>query len=765
MFRTTTDTEAAFSHFDANLLSSTDVLLDQELGGDWGNTDDAEEGEDAGFGDIYAHDDGGQANFSFTSEDPNSAGVAARPPGARSGGVGELSSPEATLKGTFSSLADSVSASRTSRHSVAAAGTGRSASPVPRNSRMSVDSSAYGRISPVGGARMSVGGARTASTALSPKSSAAGGSAFRQSMYSRALSIGGGDPTRASFGGQSNAQIGVSSPSKRLALRYIQATNAARAGEKSNAWRVRRRAHVVGAKEQEVYPDLAEVEAAMREVREKLRAEALVLARAKELEIQSRPSPFTSTPTMAVARSQESPLGSFSAGSRALGGSLESKYAEQQFPNRDAFSRNSDAPDGSDSSNSGVPTTTMDDLVRRVGTDHTAAAPDERDGGAVGVSAQLRLALDRSLKEDASGLPPSPLADRPQRYSFSSESEATLTSHNSSLNNLAASYSQSYVSTGGDMGAYERANMLKRAGGVNPLANARATKGIADTSSEPPVTKMFASLEAAAAAEASDTSRNSFSIRPSEARQSFSMRPTDVRMSMGSTVAGRSYANVAGSPRPSDLRATQGPRDSNASTVATTTTAAGPAVVTGNAMDSQSYEEIAGPPNTYVGDPDYRNLSVVENMDLYMKEQVFNVQRPSGVSPYMRDGQPSESGSDKMTDLAEGFIHTANRYEKFITVFCEKVIDITGSAGGAGGAGPGTPPRAAKSRRDQLPRPEEQALAAQEETRYLVLTDTCLYLVRIDFPVQAIFSDAPVPTVIRAHKLYSLWYVFGSPLQ
>jgi hypothetical protein len=328
-------------------------------------------------------------------------------------------------------------------------------------------------------------------------------------------------------------------------------------------------------------------------------------------------------------------------------------------------------------------------------------------------------------------------SERDRRFSFSSESDATMqSSHNSSLNNLSASYNPGST----DMAAYERGNAFRRGGGVNPLANPRS-RGIADSGGEASPIVSGGQREAPGGDDfpPSESARNSLTVRPSEAR--FGLVPP----------AKMTYASVAASPRGSEMRAPD----------VVLPAAASP----GHTMDSQNYEEISGPVNTYVGDPDYRNLSVVENMDLYMKEQVFNIKRPSGISPYMRDATADVDSVgiaiDKIADLSNVFIKTAHRYEKFITVFCEKVIDITGvpsaAERAASGAAPLSPPRVSKNRRDQLPRPEEQALAAQEETRYLVLTDTCLYLVRVDFPAQATFSDAPVPTVIRAHKLYSLW--------
>ena len=39
----------------------------------------------------------------------------------------------------------------------------------------------------------------------------------------------------------------------------------------------------------------------------------------------------------------------------------------------------------------------------------------------------------------------------------------------------------------------------------------------------------------------------------------------------------------------------------------------------------------------YIGNVVYRNLSVVDNLELYFKEQVFNSKRPSGNVNAMKD--------------------------------------------------------------------------------------------------------------------------------
>ena len=591
-------------------------------------------------------------------------------------------------------------------------------------------------------------------------------------MYGRAISMGGGD-SRASFmsTGGGGGPLGVSSPSKRLALRIIQAANnASKLGEttttgtttsSSTILRVKRKAPIINAGEQELYPDLNEVEENMKIIREKLHAEALVLAHERLLEKQKqeqierekqiRASTLMSAMdnTSSPGRSFESPVGSFGSAKQGQSASLESKFNEEQYRTGNNFSRNSEMQDNSDSSKLPIPATaTMEDTGRRVGVDLSA---DDRDTPGSFTPASLLRGIDtRGTKTGDSSALPSPAGERATgqqlRYSFSSESDVPThpISQNNSFNNL--SVAGSY--TASEMSAYERANAKGR--GLltinNPLALQRRgsatqpAENLSEMSADSP-------LPDYAGSDCGDDPR----------RSSFSQS----RLSISST-SKLSYASIVASPRNNpELRASV---DHRALGLANTTTATNTTgSVPGSAIDSGSYEEVAGAPNTYVGDPDYKNLSVVENMDLYMKEQVFNVKRPSGISPYMRDSTidaDSVGIASDNADLSNIFIKTAHRYEKFITVFCEKVIDITGTTSTlrtTSNTTPSTPPRIKMSRRDQLPKADEEASAAQEETRYLVLTDTSLYLVRVDFPLQTLFIEAPIPTVIRSHKLYSLW--------
>lgn len=735
MFRSATDKDATFSHFDANLLSSTDVLLDQELGGDWGNMDFIED-DDTGFGDIYAPGaEGEQANFSFVSDGPAIPSPLTKP-GASSGGVGELSSPAVALKGTFANLRRSASPLPGSRtmSTVSSNTNTNSLSGIagPRGTRMSMDSTRSSPlISPLMGSRASVSG-RTASTALAPSfysPNSAGGT--RMSFYNTRSNSNSGDPSRASFMSSANPNagpIGISSPSKRMALRFIQANNAAqqRAGDGNHgvpsssslsSLRVKRKIQIANPNNQEVYPDLAEVEQSMQEIRERMRLEALALAKERMLEKQ-RMSPFACE---GVSRSLESPGNSYHANKM---GSYESKIS-------DGLERASTVSDSSRSDSPvNAPISTMDDLVRRVGVDHVVGSPEET------TSSLLMRGLDAAkfaARDDILGMSRiTPTEEQARRFSFSSDGESVQTSlqtsNHSSVSNLpSAAFS------------YEANSGKRMAALISPAAPQVHRK-----------TDESAAEYHGDSAYSSHNNLESIAELPSEsARSSFNYK-NDMRPSL-SLGTRPTYANVAASPRGSEML-----RPSDVRNVG----------IAGNAAESQAYEEVPSMLNTYVGDPDYRNLSVTENMDLYMKEQVFNIKRPSGISPYMKEAASTDSMKGIAVDASDAlpspFIKTAYRYEKFIAVFCEKIIDITymqptESGRNASGTTPASPPRMNKNRRDQLPRADEEAAAALEETRYLVLTDTCLYLVMTEFPAQATFSDAPVPTVLRAHKLYSLW--------
>jgi hypothetical protein len=103
----------------------------------------------------------------------------------------------------------------------------------------------------------------------------------------------------------------------------------------------------------------------------------------------------------------------------------------------------------------------------------------------------------------------------------------------------------------------------------------------------------------------------------------------------------------------------------------------------------------------YVGDVQYRNLSVLDNLELYFREQVFPASRPCFPDLYLRVKPPPSSTStssssstmrqssigSKSADFSLKFVPSFAPEEKLITLFCEKVIDLKDRSVGSTSAG------------------------------------------------------------------------------
>jgi len=166
--------------------------------------------------------------------------------------------------------------------------------------------------------------------------------------------------------------------------------------------------------------------------------------------------------------------------------------------------------------------------------------------------------------------------------------------------------------------------------------------------------------------------------------------------------------------------------------------------------------------SSYVGNEEYRSLSVLGNMDLYLREQVFSTKRPSRCSgPYMlllrgRGGGERGSRSAATTAADDGrFVCVPVNCiaeEKFVAVFHESVIAMDDPIA--------ADPHSSSSSSTLLLRQRKPALQEEdspEELRYLILTDSTLYIAEADFPGDRTFGDAPLLTVMHCHPLYSLW--------
>jgi hypothetical protein len=86
----------------------------------------------------------------------------------------------------------------------------------------------------------------------------------------------------------------------------------------------------------------------------------------------------------------------------------------------------------------------------------------------------------------------------------------------------------------------------------------------------------------------------------------------------------------------------------------------------------------------YVGDPEYRGLSVADNLELYFREQVFGVDRPSGTSPYIQElstAQIKSGAAPAVNSIADiVFVKEPQYPERFIAIFSERIIDVTAEA-------------------------------------------------------------------------------------
>ncbi len=170
--------------------------------------------------------------------------------------------------------------------------------------------------------------------------------------------------------------------------------------------------------------------------------------------------------------------------------------------------------------------------------------------------------------------------------------------------------------------------------------------------------------------------------------------------------------------------------------------------------------------SSYVGNEEYRSLSVLGNMDLYLREQVFSTKRPSRCSgPYMlllrgrggggeRDSRSAATTTTATTAADDGrFVCVPVNCiaeEKFVAVFHESVIAMDDPIAA-------DPHSSSSTLLLRQRKPALQEEDSPEELRYLILTDATLYIAEADFPVDRTFGDAPLLTVMHCHPLYSLW--------
>jgi hypothetical protein len=155
----------------------------------------------------------------------------------------------------------------------------------------------------------------------------------------------------------------------------------------------------------------------------------------------------------------------------------------------------------------------------------------------------------------------------------------------------------------------------------------------------------------------------------------------------------------------------------------------------------------------YVGDAQYRSLSVLDNLELYFREQVFPSNRPSFPNLYLRT-KPT-SARDHSLNLVTPFAPE----ERFITLFFEKVIDLKDPSISIKSSYNIADP-AASSATAATGRGVEEFIP-QETYVALVLTDMGFYVVDVsEINSKISFADSPLLVVVKFHPLYKLGYVF-----
>lgn len=170
----------------------------------------------------------------------------------------------------------------------------------------------------------------------------------------------------------------------------------------------------------------------------------------------------------------------------------------------------------------------------------------------------------------------------------------------------------------------------------------------------------------------------------------------------------------------------------------------GPPTLSGVPQGDETIDDFA---SRYAGKVDYRRLRVVENLELYLKEQVFCMQKGKEAFLYMSWGEEDDSILVKRSVESEVFlacfaeiVHACNRSEN------DSLSRDISSVGGS--TKKKDKKKKAKSANDPDGVPERRVL--------MVLSTEVLYFVDIDISPTVTFDKAPLLRVIWAHSLHSL---------
>lgn len=156
----------------------------------------------------------------------------------------------------------------------------------------------------------------------------------------------------------------------------------------------------------------------------------------------------------------------------------------------------------------------------------------------------------------------------------------------------------------------------------------------------------------------------------------------------------------------------------------------------------------------YVGDDQFRHLSIVDNLELFLREQVFSTKRPcypqfylhfnSSASSEVGSYSPSKDIPGNSLDYSMQFLSPFSPDEKFITMFVEKIIDLKAKF---------------PSESEVLfnLEPDKDEYRVDEREVAILMTDQGFYLLFIkDIPTTKVFADAPLLTISYAYPLYKL---------
>lgn len=172
---------------------------------------------------------------------------------------------------------------------------------------------------------------------------------------------------------------------------------------------------------------------------------------------------------------------------------------------------------------------------------------------------------------------------------------------------------------------------------------------------------------------------------------------------------------------------------------------------------SQDERDIMSNMDPYIGDAQYKDLNILDNLELYFREQVFSPKRPSFPNIYLHEDLARRECLPAGLQHALCLIAAHKPDERLVTMFTEKVIDLNNS------------PRALRKQRsasssasvasaDEVAEGEENE-TSPERAMAFVLSDYALYFIAMEeVSPKLTFADAPVFTVYAHHPLYQLRY-------